>query len=87
MKSQLDHDRIFLVRHESQNKWEVVNTPRVTFEEKAASTLLMNAANKYVEYENCLVLHRVIRRSSLPLYNLPIDSIGLSFAQIHFDHI
>lgn len=59
-----------IVRHEDTQCWRKIINPnfKSTLPEGIAAQLMRNAANAYVEYKNCEVVYRVIRRKHLYLY-------------------
>ena len=76
-------DRIILAKLTGKRRWSVIDDKRPGYAEKAMSTLLLNACNKYAEYENCGVKYRMIRRSQCTEYMIPADCPGISVDQLH----
>lgn len=76
-----DNDRILLAKLQKDPEWSIVNNPRMSTYEKAISTILNNYPNRYVEYINCGVQHRMIRRSELAEYGFTDSDVGKSFLQ------
>lgn len=59
-----------LCRLDTAEKWSIVSNPRFdsSLGEAIAAQLMRNSANKYVEYKNCGVIYRVIRKEDLKEY-------------------
>ena len=74
-------DRVVLTRLASQPNqlWDMISNPRWDYFTKALSAILDNSSNRYVEYENCGVVYRMIRRKDLTEYGIDPDAVpGLS---------
>jgi len=62
--------------------WEAVSNPTPSLEMRAANRILLNSVNSYVEYENCGVRIRIVRRGDLSKYGICHDAPGLSVASL-----
>lgn len=72
-------DRILLARYHTAHVWQVIDNQRPGgHPEYLMSAMLWNAVVPYVEYENCGVIYRMIRRVSVADYGVPADSHGVS---------
>ena len=76
-------DRIILARSANKRKWVVIEDKRPGYVENAMSTVLFNSVNRYVEYENCGVKYRMVRRSQCAEYSFPADAHGISISALH----
>lgn len=59
-----------ICRVDSQEYWREVSNPnfKSVSQEGLAAQLMLNIANEYVEYKNCGVVYRVIRKKDLFSY-------------------
>lgn len=73
-----DHFRITLSRLTGDAEWDVISNPRWMSTENACNKILLNAANRYAEYQNCGVVHRMIRVKDAAEYG--IDEIKPEWA-------
>jgi len=70
-------DRVSLVKHvTNEHFWSIVSNPVWGFHERACSDVLDNEFVSYVEYENCNVLHRMIRFSDFAKYGMQENEIA-----------
>ena len=56
-----DFFRVVLLKLEDAKEWNVCANPSWGYSELLCSALLKNEANKYAEYLNCGLQHRMIR--------------------------
>ena len=81
--SQHSTDRIILARLTNKRKWGVIDDKRPGYVETSRSTVLFNSVNSYVEYENCGVKYRMVRRSQFAEYGFPEDAPGIPVSALH----
>ncbi len=89
MEADNDLDRITICRstRKVHFHWQVISNPSWDYFTRAASTVLLNASNSYVEYENCGVIYRLVRRKDLAWYGIdPETAVGLSQPDQHMLH-
>jgi hypothetical protein len=74
-------DRILICKM-GENPWTPISNPHNDAWMFACSGKLWNYANDYVEYKNCGVRYRIIRRSDAEHYGLPADCVGIDRDEI-----
>lgn len=64
------NDLVEIVRAEATEYWKEIVNPKFksTSQEGIAAQLVRNVANEYVEYKNCGMVYRIIRRNQLSAY-------------------
>jgi len=72
--------RVWLLKNSDANRWVVHSNPSWDYTTKAFSDVLLNSANKYVEYKNCDVLHRMIRFESINDYLEDVSDFNYNWA-------
>lgn len=72
------HFRVLISRLADRRYWRVTSDPKWLHDEIACSKILLNEPNKYAEYQNCGVVHRMIRAEDAAQYG--IDYINPEWA-------
>jgi hypothetical protein len=65
-----NHNRVLLCKLDNDGDWSIIGNPTHDFFSLSMNDILLNAANDYVEYRNCGVLHRMIRYEDLEKYGI-----------------
>lgn len=62
---------VLICKTDNQKGWDMISNPNFSSEnsqENRAKTILLNSFNEYVEWRNCGVRYRVIRKADLGDY-------------------
>ena len=63
-------DRIIVMMDETEEYWSLIGNPAVDCLSKCCNEMLHNGANEYVEYKNCGVRYRMIRKEAALDYGI-----------------
>ena len=69
--------RILISKLDGAERWSIISNPSWCSSSRACSEVLKNAANKYSEYLNCGVQHRMIRVEDLREYGFRFEDLRL----------
>lgn len=69
-----DNDRVLISRLTGSPNWKVISNLERNHFTASLSSILDNECNDYVEYRNCAVIYRMVRRSSLGTYAIYGDN-------------